>query len=74
MKTNLFYFKLRKFSYPDPLPPTTAIFFPDGTVKDKFSNISRPGTYSKYTFLNVMADSSKETSRFGALDWFCRKK
>ena len=53
-------------TYPDPLPPTIATFFPDGTVKVNPLRILWPGTYSKYTSLKVMIDSCGETLSTGA--------
>ena len=58
-------------TYPDPLPPTMATFFPAGTVKDKPLSILCPGTYSKWTSSNVILDSWGVIRSSGAVGSFC---
>lgn len=60
-------------TYPDPLPPTIATFFPEGTENDNPFRIFCPGKYSKCTLLNVMADSVGVANNSGASTLFWKK-
>ena len=53
-------------TYPDPLPPTMATFFPAGTVNDSLLRICRPSTYLNITSSNVMVAVSGLISSSGA--------
>lgn len=44
--------------YPDPDPPTIAIFLPAGIVNDNPFNIGFPGTYSNFTLSNSIVDDA----------------
>lgn len=54
------------YTYPEPLPPTIATFFPVGTVKLNSSKIGFPSTYPKVTFSNTIAAEHDGTMRLGA--------
>lgn len=41
--------------YPEPLPPTIATFFPEGTVNEIPSRILFPSRYSNTTFSKVIS-------------------
>ena len=60
-------------TYPDPLPPTMATFFPAGTVNDKPLSIFCPGTYSKWTSSKVILDFWGLTRSSGAVGSVCNK-
>lgn len=56
-------------TYPDPLPPTMATFFPAGTSKETPLSTFCPSKYSKYTSSNLMVASWGATSSGGAISF-----
>lgn len=68
--------KLKKLmnSYPEPLPPTNAIFFPAGTVKLNFDKMGWPFTYWKPTFSKITSASLADICAGGTFDSYETKE
>ena len=68
------YNHVHVFSYPDPLPPTNATFFPAGALNDNPLKIGLSSTYWKCTSSNVIVNLSGGRIRFGALGFSFKTK